>query len=210
MEKKHQSNTHNETHLDRRVKRDGYYPTDNTNTARQIEYDYAPTASQAEERIKRDRISAQKKRQQKMQRRYRMRMRALVTTLIIITAFGGVAVKAAHVHLVKANQVSVIEDEIKKLQLENDGLKRNVDLLGSVKHIEEAAIAMGMEKPGGKIVVSNSHLNTKSEVDNQALSSSGSSDKTGQTSANDQVQPAEEKSFLAKVLGALITVIANQ
>lgn len=137
-------------------------------------------------------------------------MRALVTTLIIITAFGGVAVKAAHVHLVKANQVSVIEDEIKKLQLENDGLKRNVDLLGSVKHIEEAAIAMGMEKPGGKIVVSNSHLNTKSEVDNQAPSSSGNSDKTGQTSANDQVQPAEEKSFLAKVLGALITVIANQ
>jgi cell division protein FtsL len=136
-------------------KRKNYkYHLDNTSTARQFEYDYESPVTRPEPEPKTDPRPGpgvrnnNKARIMRQKRRQRARMRVFVTALVIIAALGGLALKAAHVHLIKEAQVRILHDDINKLSLENEGLKRNVDFLSSVKRIEQAALAMGMEKPG--------------------------------------------------------------
>ncbi|MCL1851910.1 MAG: hypothetical protein FWF88_02630 [Peptococcaceae bacterium] len=182
---------------------DGWFPTDNTNTARQleIEYDFAEPAPRPTTKTRSK--SAARRRRQKQQK---MVIRALVTSLAFIVVFGAIAGKAAGVHLIKANQVNILVDEIQKLSLENEGLKRNVDLMSSVKHIEQAALAMGMVEPEGRLYVENNLLSSQAEADVEAESKGSKSEKN----AADQAQAAGERSLLEKVFSALITVIANQ
>ncbi|MCL1790638.1 MAG: hypothetical protein FWG40_04685 [Peptococcaceae bacterium] len=179
---------------------DGRYPTDNTNTARQLEFEYNDAESVPQPVTKPRSKSAAIKRRQRKQKRM---LKILATSLIFIVAFGAIAGKAANVHLVKANQVYILEDEIKKLNLENAGLKRTVDDLSAVTYIEKQALAMGMEKPEGTLYVENNLLNSHLLNTQEAGDGKSDTDRTG------QAQGDEENNLLQKVFGALITVIAD-
>ncbi|MCL1917804.1 MAG: hypothetical protein FWG14_05745 [Peptococcaceae bacterium] len=196
------------------------YQLDNTNTARELEYDFElpDSAPGPEADVQKTRNGA--KRRQRKKRRQQARIRAFVTALIIIIALGGLAVKAAHVHLIKGTQVRLMEEDIKKLNLENEGLKRQIDLLSSVKHIEQAALAMGMEKPGGTIYVDKNLLPAKTQEEIQVHAARNTAEEsTGVSASKHRIQTAaavetkatetqKEKTFLEKLFERFIAVIS--
>jgi cell division protein FtsL len=179
------------------------YQLDNTNTARQFEYDFDLPVSEPGPGSEDQKAKNAARRRQRRKRRQKARIRAFVTALIIIAAFGGLALKAAHVHLVKGTQIRILQEDIEKLKLENSGLQRDIDSLSSLRQIEQAALAMGMEKPEGTIYVDKSLLPAKAQAGMVPRSPAA----TEATKAMEATEAEGEKNFLVRFFERLITVI---
>ncbi len=86
----------------------------------------------------------------------KVRVQSLAVMLIMITLFGLIGAKTVHTNVVKGAEVRALEKELQALSVENDLLQVEVDKLRAVARIEKVALAMGMERPEGKIYISSS------------------------------------------------------
>ena len=76
----------------------------------------------------------------------------LVLGLAVIAA-AALATETINLTVVKGAQIRSMQKEITALKANNNLLQVQVDKLRSVSRIENAAIAMGMEKPAGTVYV---------------------------------------------------------
>ncbi len=91
-------------------------------------------------------------------------IRSFVIMLIIIGMFGVIGAKTVHITVVKGAEIRALEKELTALNMENGLLQVEVDKLGSVGRIEQAALAMGMEKPEGTIYMASNIVQPKKEL----------------------------------------------
>lgn len=88
----------------------------------------------------------------------------LVIMLVIIAVFGFIGAKTVHTTVVKGAEIRALEKELAALNAENGLLQVEVDKLRSVARIEEAALAMGMEKPEGTIYIAHNLIPPQTKI----------------------------------------------
>lgn len=72
---------------------------------------------------------------------------------LTVTIAAALAAETINLTVVKGAQVRAMQEDITALKANNNLLQVQVDKLRSVSRIENAAIAMGMEKPAGTVYV---------------------------------------------------------
>ena len=87
-----------------------------------------------------------------------------VIMLVIISIFGVIGAQTIHITVVKGAEIRGLEKELAVLNVENGLLQVEVDKLRSVGRIEQAALAMGMEKPEGTIYIANNLIQPEKEL----------------------------------------------
>lgn len=91
-------------------------------------------------------------------------IRSFVIMLVIIAIFGVIGAKTIHITVVKGAEIRALEKELTALNMENGLLQVEVDKLRSVGRIEQAALAMGMEKPEGTIYMASNIIQPEKEL----------------------------------------------
>lgn len=119
---------------------------------RNIQYD-EPVANQAGDRRKTAQPKAKAVNSVRKTTASRYSIQNLVIMLVIITVFGFIGAKTVYTTVVKGAEIRSLEKELAALNAENGLLQVEADKLRSVARIEEAALAMGMEKPEGTIYI---------------------------------------------------------
>ena len=79
------------------------------------------------------------------------KIKSIVALGLIVGVTGAIGAETIHLTVVKGAQVRVLESEIADIKTRNELLQMQVDKLRAVSRIESAALAMGMEKPTGKV-----------------------------------------------------------
>jgi len=83
----------------------------------------------------------------------KVKVQSLAVMLVVILMFGVIGAKTVHTNVVKGAEIRNLERDLQVLGAENDMLQVEADKLRSVARIENAALAMGMEKPEGTIYI---------------------------------------------------------
>lgn len=91
-------------------------------------------------------------------------IRSFAMMLAMIGIFGLIAANTINITVVKGAEIRALEKEISVLNVENDLLQVEVDKLRSIGRIEQAAIAMGMEKPEGTIYIASDIIQPEKEL----------------------------------------------
>ncbi len=91
-------------------------------------------------------------------------LQSFVIMLVIIAIFGVIGAKTVHITVVKGAEIRALEKELTALNMENGLLQVEVDKLRSVSRIEQAALAMGMEKPEGTIYMASNIIQPEKEL----------------------------------------------
>lgn len=91
-------------------------------------------------------------------------IKSFVIMLVIIGMFGLIGAKTIHITVVKGAEIRALEKELTALNMENGLLQVEVDKLRSVGRIEQAALAMGMEKPEGTIYMASNIIQPEKEL----------------------------------------------
>ncbi|KUO60705.1 MAG: septum formation initiator [Gracilibacter sp. BRH_c7a] len=91
-------------------------------------------------------------------------IRNFVMMMVVIVIFGLIGAKTVHITVVKGAEIRALEKEITALNVENGLLQVEVDKLRSVGRIEQAALAMGMEKPEGTIYIASNIIQPEKEL----------------------------------------------
>ena len=98
-------------------------------------------------------------------------LQSLVIMLVMIAIFGLIGAKTIHITVVKGAEIRALEKELVALNVENGFLQVEVDKLRSVGRIEQAALALGMERPEGTIYIASNLIQPQRElgVDNNQM-----------------------------------------
>lgn len=91
-------------------------------------------------------------------------IRSLAVMLAVIGIFGLIAANTINITVVKGAEIRALEKELAALNVEHDLLQVEVDKLRSIGRIEQAAIAMGMEKPEGTIYIASNIIQPEKEL----------------------------------------------
>lgn len=79
------------------------------------------------------------------------KIKSIMVLGLIVGITGAIGAETIHLTVVQGAQVRALENDISAIKTRNDLLKVEVDKLRSVSRIESEALAMGMEKPTGKV-----------------------------------------------------------
>ncbi|MDD2211524.1 MAG: septum formation initiator [Desulfitobacteriaceae bacterium] len=82
------------------------------------------------------------------------RLKSVLSLILLVALVGFIGAEILNLTVVKAAEIHKLQKEITALEARNDLLLVKVDQLRSVGHIESTALAMGMEKPRGKVYIS--------------------------------------------------------
>jgi len=79
------------------------------------------------------------------------KIKSIMALAVIVGLTGAIGAETIHLTVVQGAQIRTLENEISEIKTRNDLLQMEADKLRSVGRIESAALAMGMEKPTGKV-----------------------------------------------------------
>ncbi|MCO1601248.1 septum formation initiator [Desulfosporosinus nitroreducens] len=79
------------------------------------------------------------------------KIKSIMVLAFIVGLTGAIGAETIHLTVVQGAQIRSLENDISAIKTRNDLLQMEADKLRSVGRIESVALAMGMEKPTGKV-----------------------------------------------------------
>lgn len=130
------------------------------------------------------------------------KLKSIMVLVAVVGLAGGIGAKTIHLTVVQGAEIRALENEIAEIKMRNDLLQMEADKLRSVGRIESEALAMGMEKPTGKVYMAG----VITPGNNQEGDSSTQAETQTKTQEKAETEPSALQQFSKKFTGFFASI----